>query len=387
MHRFQAGLGRPDPIMLGEVVQMHAKRLIIDVLVDIYDTGPEIRQGTDLLILRLPVEQQWDPDLFANGMPEIVTGVLLALLGAPDVAVALERVDDRPVHLLNSFRGQQLLSPSINSRFPRLTFPDGMTDRETIEDIQTAEFDHLLDRSRAIIMAAPGTVFEAPSGRLVRHFVRVGNIQFSRDAVDALFFWLLPNLKRCAAILVDTWSISSVAFKKATLCQRYFGGGSRRVEFLSDYIKADRRSDARARSGGAPRAGGADRCQPRPYPLHDKRNPERQSEGHARHRNGRWAGPVPRALHRHLRARLDRYASAQAAPRRPPLPSTGTRHRSGKTGPRDPDRPAGLLSPHLQGRTGRDHAPRHRPVTRHDRRARRAGDASGPPNDLAQPAS
>ncbi len=247
MHRFQAELGRPDPIMLAEIVQVPAKRLIIDVLLDIYDTGPEIRQGTDLLILRLPVEEQWDPDLFAGGMPEIVTGVLLDLLGDPDVAVAMERVDDRPVHLLHSFRGRQLLSPNINPRFPRLTFPEGMTERATIENIQTAELDHLLDKSRAIITAAPGTVFEAPSGRLVRHFVRVGNIQFSRDAVDALFFWLLPDLERCAAILVDTWSISSVAFNVATLCQRYFGGGSRRVELLPDYIEADRGSDVRAR--------------------------------------------------------------------------------------------------------------------------------------------
>lgn len=248
MHRFQAGLGRPEHVLLAEVVQVPARRIILDVLDDIYDTGPEIRQGTDLLILRLPVEQQWDPDLFANGMPEIARGALLELLGDPEAAKALDRVDDRPVHLLHSFRGRQLLSPNINPRFPPGTFPDGMTERETIGDIQAAELDHLLDRSRAILTAAPGTIFEAPSGRLVRHFVRVGNIQFSRDAVDALFFWLLPDLDRCAAILVDTWSISSVAFNVAALCQRYYGGGSRCVELLPDYMDPARGSDIQARA-------------------------------------------------------------------------------------------------------------------------------------------
>ncbi|TGX55010.1 hypothetical protein E5A73_06110 [Sphingomonas gei] len=233
--------------MLAEVVQMPAKRTVEDVLGDVYDTGPDIRQGTDLLVLRLPVEQQWDPDLFAGEMPPKVSGALVELLGGTDVAITFARVDDRPVHLLHSFRGRHLLSANVNPRFPHATFPADMPLNEAIEDIQAAELDHLLEKSRAVITAAPGTVFEAPSGRLVRHFIRVGNIQYSRDAVDALFYWLLPHLDRCAAILVDTWSISSVAFNISVLCQRYFGGGPRRVELLPDYIDPAHGSDLRAR--------------------------------------------------------------------------------------------------------------------------------------------
>lgn len=247
MHRFQAGLGRPEHFMLAEVVQMPTNRTIEDVLGDVYDSGPDIRQGTDLLVLRLPVEQQWDPDLFAGEMPSKVTGALVELLGGTDVAITFARVDDRPVHLLHSFRGRHLLSANLNPRFPHATFPADLLMKEVIEDIQAAELDHLLEKSRAVITAAPGTVFEAPSGRLVRHFIRVGNIQYSRDAVDALFYWLLPHLDCCAAILVDTWSISSVAFNISVLCQRYFGGGPRRVELLPDYIDPAYGSDLRAR--------------------------------------------------------------------------------------------------------------------------------------------
>ena len=246
MHRFQAGLGRPDHFMLAEVVQMPARRTVEDVLDDVYDRDTDIRQGTDLLILRLPVDQQWDPDLFAGAMPATVGGALVELLGGSDVATAFARVDDRPVHLLHSFRGRHLLSKNVNPRFPALPIAD-MPLNAVIEDVQVAELDHLIEKSRAVISAAPGTVFEAPSGRLVRHFIRVGNIQYSRDAVDALFFWLLPHLHRCAAILVDTWSISSVAFNIAALCQRYFGGGPRRVELLPDYIDSANSSDLRAR--------------------------------------------------------------------------------------------------------------------------------------------
>lgn len=226
---------------------MPAKRTIEDVLGDVYDTGPDIRQGTDLLVLRLPVEHQWDPDLFAGKIPPKVTGALFELLGGTDVAITFARVDDRPVHLLHSFRGRHLLSANVNPRFPYATFPSDMPVNEVIEDIRAAELDYLLEKSRAVITAAPGTVFEAPSGRLVQHFIRVGNIQYSRDAIDALFYWLLPHLDRCAAILVDTWSISSVAFNISVLCQRYFGGGPRRVELLPDYIDPAHGSDLRAR--------------------------------------------------------------------------------------------------------------------------------------------
>lgn len=247
MHRFQAGIGRPDHFLLAEVVQLPISRSIEDLLGDLYDKGPDVRQGSDLLVLRLPVEQQWSTDAFADITQSNAAPVLLDLLGTTDIAEAFIRVDDRPVHLLHSFAGQHFFSANINLRFADSVIPPQMPHDEIIEDIQRAEFDHLVERSRAIITAAPGTVFEAPSGRLVSHFVRVGNIQYNRDAVDAVFFWLLPYLKRCAAILTDTWSISSIAFNVATLCQRYFGGGSRRVELLPDYIDATPGSDIKAR--------------------------------------------------------------------------------------------------------------------------------------------
>lgn len=247
MHRFQAGLGDPEGSLVAEVVQIPIRRTIEDLLGDLYDKEVELRQGTDLLVLRLPVEQQWHPDPFAHPLPDIVDGALAELLGNTRSATAFARVDDRPVHLLHSFGGRHHLSPNVNPRFPHTALPEGISRDRIVEQIQKAEFDHLLEHSRAVITAAPGTVFEAPSGRLVRHFVRVGNIQFNRDAIDAVFFWLLPHLDRCAAILTDTWSISSIAFNVAALSQRYFGGEPRRVEMLPDYIDPANGSDLRAR--------------------------------------------------------------------------------------------------------------------------------------------
>ncbi|WP_462220354.1 hypothetical protein, partial [Ferruginibacter sp.] len=53
------------------------------------------------------------------------------------------------------------------------------------------------------------------------YFLRVGNIQTRRHVLDAIFFWLIPQLKNTSAILIDSWSISSIAFNAARLLCRY----------------------------------------------------------------------------------------------------------------------------------------------------------------------
>ncbi len=71
----------------------------------------------------------------------------------------------------------------------------------------------------------------------MKNFIRVGNIQYDRDAIDAIFFWLLPQLKDVAAIVTDTWSISSIALNVARLCEAYFGGLRRMVEAFTRAFK------------------------------------------------------------------------------------------------------------------------------------------------------
>jgi hypothetical protein len=53
-------------------------------------------------------------------------------------------------------------------------------------------------------------------------FLRVGNVQGTRQVLDAFFFWMLPFLKDRSAILTDTWSISSIALNASRLLERYW---------------------------------------------------------------------------------------------------------------------------------------------------------------------
>ena len=129
-----------------------------------------------------------------------------------------------------------------------LQIPDDM-----LNGIREREFQHYANNSGALLSAREGFVYQAPSGHHVRQFLRVGNIQKSRQALDAVFFWMLPFLKDCRAIVTDTWSISSLALNAARLLERYQRGMRCRVEMLPTYFDGGPKSrfDAEALLGHA----------------------------------------------------------------------------------------------------------------------------------------
>jgi hypothetical protein len=249
MHRFRAMLGDPEGGIAVEIVQLQDGWPLRDTLEEIYASDDNLRLGTEALILRLPVDRSWPRAWFDHPAPFAFGESLTSLLGDFSPEETFARFEDRPMYFLTSEDGVLFITGNINPAFQGdLLASQELDQGEVLDHIRQAEFRSMLNRSRAIISSSPGTVFEAPSKRLVRHFVRVGNIQYDRDAIDAVFYWLLPHLKRCAAILTDTWSISSIAFNAARLTRSYFGGPTRRVELLPDYIGALDGSEDRARS-------------------------------------------------------------------------------------------------------------------------------------------
>lgn len=245
MHRFKADI---DNALTAEVGQLYASSTIRQALEDIYDGESETRLGTDMLVLRLPVDQRWDQDMVEKAVSGQVTGDLAILLGADDLSIAFERAYDRPVYLLGFSGTEVVLSPNINPiHHYDVLAENGLEMAEIVSQIRKAELDCLLVGSRALLTSAQGTVFRAPSGRLVRNFIRVGNIQYDRDAIDAVSFWLMPHMRSAAAILTDTWSISSIAFNTARIAAVHFGVEVARVELLPDYIQTSEAAKTRAR--------------------------------------------------------------------------------------------------------------------------------------------
>lgn len=114
--------------------------------------------------------------------------------------------------------------------------------------LREREFEHYAVNCGGLLAARAGFVYRAPSGHYVRQFLRVGNIQKSRFALDAVFFWMLPYLEGCRAIIVDTWSISSIALNAARLLEKYRDGEDCRVEFLPAYFDGGRDVREKART-------------------------------------------------------------------------------------------------------------------------------------------
>lgn len=244
MHRFKADIG---PLLMAEVDQLHYGCTVRQALAEIYDGESETRLGTDLLILRLPVNVRWNQELVDAAAASDVSESLTVLLGTPDASKAFERAADRPVYLLGFHQHEVILSPNINPNYRvDVLAESGLAPGDIIANIRNAELDCLLVRSRAVLTSAQRTLFRAPSGRLVRNFIRVGNIQYDREAIDAMSFWLLPHMRFAAAILTDTWSISSIALNTARIATNHFGGAPVPVELLPDYLQISEEAKKRA---------------------------------------------------------------------------------------------------------------------------------------------
>lgn len=114
-----------------------------------------------------------------------------------------------------------------------------------LDKLRSEELEQLVKRSEALYLTDQSSVFRHPSRFLSNAFLRVGNIQTSRGALDLLFFWLLPYLKGVEGILVDTWSISSIALNASRLLGRYERKNKTpiRFEMLDHYL--DGRAETR----------------------------------------------------------------------------------------------------------------------------------------------
>ena len=191
-------------------------RSIADALATHYASKLE---QTDLLILRPDVGAPLpNTDEYSDKLP-----------------ILARKIPQPVIHMLYSFNFEHRLSENSTTRHAKVQYSTE-TRASIIKGIREGEFKHYVDDSDALLPARKGFVYRAPSGHYVRQFLRVGNIQKNRQALDAAFFWMLPFLKGRSTIIADTWSISSIAINAARLLRNYPGGRDCRVDFLPEYF-------------------------------------------------------------------------------------------------------------------------------------------------------
>ena len=155
-----------------------------------------------------------------------------------DIEKAFRRFRTHGIHVLASEDYGHFLTENIN---PSATITVDVSDvslaSRLIATIRDAEIDYLITIGKCKLPRLGPQYYRAPSGRYMRVFLRVGNLQTSRSAIDAVFFWLLPHLSNCIGIITDTWSISSISLNASRRLVDYSeaNGPPCPIEILGDY--------------------------------------------------------------------------------------------------------------------------------------------------------
>ena len=199
------------------------------------------RSRASVIIVRPPVEYPLDPSVMEDiGKGASVEERRYSFLVQATMSREEEfaRVVGTPVHILGSWNHNIFLSDNANAATSRSPILGSKADLAILyKELQKLELDYLVSASKARLEGGEGVLYRAPSGKLVQSFLRVGNIQMSRSALDAVFFWLLPYLNDCIGIVSDTWSISSIALNVSRRLPVYQGTSSAPcpVEMLAKY--------------------------------------------------------------------------------------------------------------------------------------------------------
>ena len=188
----------------------------------LYSGYPKTVEGTDVLIVRAPVDRSLESLDSAR----------------PDLERFANRFPRASVHLLATINFQPAISGNCN--FNASALHPEVTSPEFLKWLRTAELRRYISHSPAILPSRENFIYRTPNERYVKNFLRVGSIQLSRGTLDSVFFWLLPHLRDCGAILCETWSVSSIALNAARLLERYSPtpGKRCRVDMLSMYHDA-----------------------------------------------------------------------------------------------------------------------------------------------------
>ena len=216
MYRFSGLLDISGMVLEAQVLELEPRQTLRELFESYYkvvDRSERLRAS--VIIVRPPVEYPLDPSVIEDiGKGASVKEPRYSFLvqGTMSREEQLARVIGTPVHILGSWNHDIFLSDNANASTSRSPISTAEADvRLLCQELQKIELDHLVSVSKARLAGGEGVLYRAPSGKLVRSFLRVGNIQMSRSALDAVFFWLLPYLNDCIGIVTDTWSISSIA--------------------------------------------------------------------------------------------------------------------------------------------------------------------------------
>lgn len=183
------------------------------IVTELYTNHRQAFDNASLILVRERPEQQ-----FRSTADEKTNPAYQALA---------ERFPDAKIARLSSENYRQILLDGLSNE----AFSHDLANEQIIEAVRQGELMHFVHAGKALLPSSPGYYYRLPSGLFASTFLRVGNIQTNTAVLDAMFFWMLPYLKNVSGILIDTWSISSIALNAARLLPIYDSARADRIGF------------------------------------------------------------------------------------------------------------------------------------------------------------
>ena len=146
----------------------------------------------------------------------ILDDVARRIEGAPLLVVHHE--EDTPV--ITHVRGERV---------------EGLESASTLERIREQDIAEVVRRPGSELPKHPGVHYEGPNGDHYEAFLRPGFAARSIEELDRLAFWLAPMLLRRNSIVVDHWSMISIAYHIGRYSTELGDSGAVRVESLRAY--------------------------------------------------------------------------------------------------------------------------------------------------------
>ena len=222
---------------------------VVDLIAPGWPTAPVDTEGfadapSIASVMWVPFPRSIDPtqlDFFVANSPPFVLRSDVAIIGlhpgsAKEVLETPQILDD----VARRIEGAPLLVVHHEEGTPVITHVrgervEGLESASTLKRIREQDIAEVVRRPGSELPKHPGIHYEGPNGEHYEAFLRPGFAARSIEELDRLAFWLAPMLLRRNSVVVDHWSMISIAYHIGRYSTDLGYPGAVRVESLRAY--------------------------------------------------------------------------------------------------------------------------------------------------------
>ena len=195
-------------------------------------------------VMWVPFPRSLDPtqlDFFVANLPSFILRSDVTIIGLhpssvqqvledPDILNDVaRRIEGAPLLVVHHEKGKPVITHVRGEKV------EGLESPSTLKRIQEHDIAEVVRRPGAELPKHPGIHYQGPNKDHYKAFLRPGFAARSIEELDRLAFWLAPQLAGRKCLLVDHWSMISIAYHVGRYSSELGIVGAVRVESLRTY--------------------------------------------------------------------------------------------------------------------------------------------------------